>query len=294
MTEPLPAVPRAVEVFDAPPVFCEADIYRVQADMVRHCEQRRDRIALLDPPYSTACNGKLGIAAIRAWRHRFDSKFVALYFPWLRVVDPLRGVTTLFRDIPPSGHVAGQYAAADLNVGPHKAPANKPLVWTQDVTQALDEEEHGVLNCLGINAIRTVPGRGIRILGARLLSSDPDWRYVNVRRLLLMIEKAIERSIQWAAFEPNDDATRNKIRLVILSFLIALWQQGALAGDKLEQALFVKCDGENNPPEERDLGRLWVHIGVAPAKPFEFIVLRVGRIANAFEIESEIKFAGES
>ena len=127
----------------------------------------------------------------------------------------------------------------------------------------------------------------------RTLSSDPDSRYVNVRRLLLMIEKAIELSLQWAAFEPNDEVTRNKIRLSILSFLSALWQQGALAGETLEQALFVKCDEENNPPVERNNGRLWAHVGVAPAKPFEFILLRVGRIDNAFEIASQSGLAGE-
>jgi phage tail sheath protein FI len=268
-------------------VFPEYDIYRLQADLVAHCEHRRDRIALLDPPYATAFGDDFGISTIRAWRQRFDSKYAALYFPWLRVADPLRGVAGPTRDVPPSGHVLGQYAAAELNVGVHKAPANSPLAWTQDVTVTLDDERHGLLNHAGVNVIRTLPGRGIRILGARTLSSDPDWRYVNVRRLLLMIEKAIELSIQWAAFEPNDDLTRNKIRLSILSFLIALWQQGAFAGDQLEQALFVQCDGDNNPAAERDNGRLWVHIGVAPAKPFEFIILRVGRIDNTFEIAAQ-------
>jgi phage tail sheath protein FI len=181
----------------------------------------------------------------------------------------------------------GQYASADLSVGVHKAPANDPLSWIQDVTVGLDDELHGLLNHAGVNVVRPLPGRGIRILGARTVSSDPDWRYVNVRRLLLMIEKAIELSIQWAAFEPNDEITRNKIRLSILSFLIALWQRGAFSGNNVEEALFVKCDEENNPPNERDNGRMWVDIGVAPAKPFEFIVVRVGRIDNAFEIVSQ-------
>lgn len=293
VTEAPPIQPLPVEPVDAPPVFTEDEVYRVQADLVAHCENRRDRIALLDPPYATVRSDDFGITAIRAWRQRFDSKYAALYFPWLKVADPLRSVSNPTRDIPPSGHVLGQYAAADLNVGVHKAPANSPLAWTQDITVAIDDERHGLLNHIGVNVIRTLPGRGIRILGARTLSSDPDWRYVNVRRLLLMIEKAIELSIQWAAFEPNDDITRNKIRLSILSFLIVLWQQGAFAGDQLEQALFVQCDDVNNPPAERNNGRLWVHIGVAPAKPFEFIVLRVGRIDNTFEIAGQSRWTGE-
>lgn len=290
--EPPPTEPPLLEPADVSPVFSNEAIYRVQANLIVHCENRRDRIAVLDPPYETARRDDLGVTAIRAWRQRFDSKYAALYFPWLRVVDPLRGVAIPTRDIPPSGHVLGQYAAAEVNVGVHKAPANSPLAWTQDVTVALDDEQHGLLNHNGVNVLRTLPGRGVRILGARTVSSDPDWRYVNVRRLLIMIEKAIELAIQWAAFEPNDEITRHKIRLSILSFLIALWQQGALTGDDVEQALFVKCDEENNPPVERDNGRLWVHIGVAPAKPFEFTVLRVGRVDNAFEITSQTRLTG--
>lgn len=292
MSEPLPAAPVLKQAEDAPPRFSMEAIYRVQADLVNHCEQRRDRIALLDSPFETARDESLGVAAVRAWRQRFESKYAALYYPWLQVVDPLRGIKTPTRDIPPSGHVLGRYAASEREVGVHKAPANRPLVWVHDVTVMLNDELHGLLNHEGINVIRSTSGRGIRILGARTVSSDPDWRYVNVRRLMMMIEKAVELSIQWAAFEPNNAITRNKIRLTLMSFLIALWQQGALAGGSIEQSLFVKCDEENNPESERNLGRLWVDIGVAPAKPFEFIVLRVGRTGNAFEIAAESSIKG--
>jgi phage tail sheath protein FI len=210
----------------------------------------------------------------------------------VKVVDPLCGVSSPTRDIPPSGHILGQYAAAERESGVHKAPANKPLAWVQDVTAVTSDTVHGLLNHEGINVIRTTPGRGIRILGARMLSSDPDWRFVNVRRLMLMIGKAVEHSIQWAAFEPNDHNTRNKLRLTLMSFLVALWQQGAFSGDSIEQSFFVKCDEENNPDSERELGRLWIDVGVAPAKPFEFIVLRVGRSGNAFEIAGESSIKG--
>lgn len=279
-----PATPRTPAEVELPPVFSEEDLYRVQAALVQHCEELRDRIALLDPPFSTSQDNELGVGAVRAWRNRFDSKYAAFYYPWLRVVDPLRSSTAITRDIPPCGHVAGQYARTDFEVGVHKAPANSPLVWTQDVTVPMNDAVHGVLNPLGINVIRVLPGRGIRIFGARTASSDPDWRYVNVRRLMMMIEKAVYLSTQWAVFEPNDVYTRAKLQLSLTSFLIALWQQGALVGSTTQEAFFVKCDEENNPARERDNGRLLAEVGVAPSNPFEFIVVRVGRADNEFEI----------
>jgi phage tail sheath protein FI len=279
-----PATPRTPAEVELPPVFSEEDLYRVQAALVQHCEELRDRIALLDPPFSTSQDNELGVGAVRAWRSRFDSKYAAFYYPWLRVVDPLRSVTAITRDIPPCGHVAGQYARTDFEVGVHKAPANSPLVWTQDVTVPVNDAVHGVLNPLGINVIRVLPGRGIRIFGARTASSDPGWRYVNVRRLMMMIEKAVYLSTQWAVFEPNDVYTRAKLQLSLTSFLIALWQQGALVGSTTQEAFFVKCDEENNPARERDNGRLLAEVGVAPSNPFEFIVVRVGRADNEFEI----------
>jgi phage tail sheath protein FI len=180
--------------------------------------------------------------------------------------------------------VVGQWARSDFEFGVHKAPANSPLEWVQDVTATVDDSVCGILNPAGINVIRAFPGRGIRIFGARTISSDPDWRYLNVRRLMIMIEKAIDISTQWAAFEPNDVFTRSKICISLTSFLVALWQQGALVGETPGEAFFVKCNEENNPDSERDRGRLIADIGVAPSKPFEFIVLRLGRIGNNFEL----------
>jgi uncharacterized protein len=279
-----PAVPSTPAVGELPPVFSEDDIYRVQAALVQHCEDHGDRIALLDPPVAASLDNELGVGAVRAWRSRFDSKYAAFYYPWVRVVDPLRSSSAITLDIPPCGHVAGQYARTDFEVGVHKAPANSPLVWTQDVTVFVNNAVHGVLNPLGINVIRPLPGRGIRIFGARTVSSDPDWRYVNVRRLMMMIEKAVYLSTQWAVFEPNNVYTRAKLRLSLTSFLIALWQQGALVGETIQQAFFVKCDEENNPASERANGRLLAEVSVAPSNPFEFIIVRVGRKDNEFEI----------
>jgi len=281
---PAPAIPRAPSVGDLPPVFSEAEIYQAQTALIAQCEKLRDRIALLDPPFAAARDDKLGVGSARAWRSRFDSKYAAFYYPWLRVVDPAHSPASLTRDIPPSGHVAGQYAQSDFQFGVHKAPANSPLVWAQDVTVAVNDAMHGLLNPLGINAIRPLAGRGIRIFGARTVSSDSDWRYVNVRRLMMMIEKAIDVATQWAVFEPNDILTRAKLHLALTSFLLALWQSGALMGAAANEAFFVKCDEENNPPADREQGRMLAVVGVAPSRPFEFIILRVGRVHNEFEI----------
>jgi phage tail sheath protein FI len=282
---PLPAAPSApTAAIELPPVFSDAEIYRVQAAMVQQCEDRRDCIALLDPPIDASRDDALGLGAARVWRNKFDSTYAAFYYPWLRVVDPLRSAAAITRDIPPSGHVAGQYAQNDFDVGVHKAPANAPLAWAQDVTVPLDDAQHGVLNPLGINALRAFPGRGLRVMGARTVSSDPAFRYVNVRRLLMMIEKAIYLSTQWAVFEPNDAITRAKLRLSLTSFMVSLWQRGALAGATADQAFFVRCDEGNNPPPDRENGRLLAEVGVAPSYPFEFVILRVGRTDDEFEI----------
>lgn len=277
------AVPKPAAPVELPPIFSDDDIYRVQADLMQHCEERQDRFAVLDPPFNTATDPTLGISAVQAWRTRFDSSYAALYYPWTLVVDPLRGPGQLVRAIPPSGHVVGQYANTDVTVGVHKAPANVSLGWIQDVSATLTAPEHGVLNDAGINVIRALAGRGVRVMGARTMSSDPSWRFVNVRRLILMIMKAVDLSTQWAVFEPNDDTTRSKLSLALITYLGTLWQQGALAGASMQAAFFVKCDSDNNTPDDVSNGRLTVDVGVAPAIPFEFVVLRVWRAGNELE-----------
>lgn len=274
---------------EVPPRFSDEQIFQVQSALIEHCERRCDRVAVLDPPLNAAQNDHLGLGAILAWRARFDSSYAALYYPWLRVLEPRNTAST--RVIPPSGHVMGQYANVDLAAGVHQAAANQSLEWVQASSVPLSDGQHEVLNPVGINAIREVLGRGIRVMGARTLSADPDWRYMNVRRLLLMIRKAVDIATQWAVFEPNDDNTRNKLSMALRSFLTAIWQQGALVGATAEQAFFVKCDQENNPPEQRDKGQLLAHIGIAPSKPFEFVVLRVGRQGNELEITESVLLA---
>lgn len=288
---PLAATPFPPSVGDLPPRFGAEAIALVHAAMVEQCERRRDRVALLDPPYEAATRLTFALCALREWRQRFDSAFAVLYAPWLTVVDPLRAMpgrrsagAAPTRAIPPSGHAAGVFAATDLTRGVHVAPANLPLNWVQDTTLPLDDVRHGVLNSLGVNAIRVQRGRGVRMLGARTLASDTDWRFVNVRRLVSMIGKAIDLSIQWAVFEPNDWRTRAKLSLAVGSFLSELWQRGAFVGATPQEAYYLRCDESNNPPAARARGELLLEVGVAPAVPFEFIVLRIGRDANGFAI----------
>jgi phage tail sheath protein FI len=248
----------------------------VQQALVRHCETLADRFALLDPlpPESKAA---LDPSRVLQWRQNFDTSYAALYYPWTMVVDPLRLGGQLLRAIPPSGHAAGMIAWTDLNRGVHIAPANRVLNWMQAFSEDINEEWQGVLNPAGVNALRLLPGRGFRIYGARTVSSDTQLRFVNVRRTLLMIEKALDLSLQWTVFEPNDYALRQLIALAVSGFLTALWQRGALVGGSPEEAFFVRCDADNNPPDQVALGRLIVEVGVSIVQPAEFVIIRVGR-----------------
>lgn len=274
---------------EQPPVFDDDQVFRVQAALVQHCELRQDRMAILDPPAASALDRAEAIALIRAWRQRFDSKYTALYYPWVSVREPRKTARgQLLRHVPPSGHILGRYASTDLQVGVHKAPANVGLEWAEDVSVQTSDEEHGMLNEDGVNVIRPFSGRGIRIAGARTVSADPDWRFLNVRRLVLMVREAVARSTQWVVFEPNGYYTRANVRVALSSFLDSLWKQGALAGGQAEEAYYVKCDEENNPPEVSD-GRLIADVAIAPAYPFEFVVLRVGRTANELEISETVE-----
>lgn len=268
---------------EMPPQFSDDAVFVMQSTLVQLCDERRDRIAVLDPTATMAQDAAQGFALVQEWRARFDTRHAALYYPWLHVVDPLAAAPT--RRVPASGHVAGLYAQLDREVGVHRAPANRVLAWVEDVTADLDDARHGELNLMGVNVVRAQPGLGLRVLGARTLSSDPTWRFVNVRRLVMMVMKAIDHATQWAVFEPNDDVTRARLAQALSEFLAALWSRGALVGPSAAQAFLVRCDEVNNPPELRDNGQLLAEVAIAPSQPFEFVVLRVGRQGNAFEIE---------
>lgn len=278
---------------EVPPVFGVHEVHRVQAEMVLQAETRRDRFALLDPPHDVALDPLAGIRGVLDWRSRFDTSYAALSYPWLKVSDPVGGPGSV-RLVPATGHVAGVMAATDLDEGVHRAPANRRLDWALGPSVAVDDARHAVLNRAGVNVARSVGGRGLRLLGARTMSADPDWVFVNVRRLMSMIEKALGIALQWAVFEPNGFLTRARATMTVTFFLDALHEAGMLAGATAEGSFFVRCDLDNNPPEQRDLGQLLVEVGVAPSQPFEFVVLRVGRVRDSVEVRGASSALGRT
>jgi phage tail sheath protein FI len=268
-------------VVEDPPEFDIDDIERAQRAMVEHCEMLKDRIAILDSLYD------LDISEVYNWRLKFDSKYAALYYPWIVVNDPLQIKGEITREIPPSGYVSGVFARTDLTKGVHKAPANEEMMGVRDLVVTVTDNEQDILNPAGVNCLRNFPGRGILIWGSRSVSSDTTWRFINIRRLLIMIEESIEEAMQWAVFEPNDVHLRNGIILAVTSFLETLWSKGALAGNTASEAFFVKCDEVNNPQSVIDEGKIITDIGVAPSVPAEFIVFRIGKIKDKIEIIEE-------
>ena len=207
----------------------------------------------------------------------YDSKYGALYWPWIKVFDPIAGQA---RFVPPSGHIAGIWARNDDTRGVWKAPANEVIRGAISLELQLTKSEQDQLNPVGIDCIRAFPGRGIRVWGARTLSSDPAWRYVNVRRLFNYIEESVIGGTQWVVFEPNDMALWQRVRRTINAFLVRTWRDGALLGATPQEAFYVKCDSETNPSEVIDAGQLVVEIGIAPVKPAEFVIFRIAQFSG--------------
>jgi hypothetical protein len=249
----------------------EEDIRSVQVALIAHCEQMGDRVAIIDPPPG------LNARDVRVWRQNtagYDSQYAALYYPWVKVFDPSSGRA---RVVPPSGHMAGIWARSDAERGVHKAPANEVIRGAVDLELQITRGEQDLLNPIGVNCIRAFPGRGIRVWGARTLSSDPAWRYLNVRRYFNYLEESILLGTQWAVFEPNDQMLWARIRRNISAFLTNEWRAGALFGATAPASFYVKCDEETNPPESVDVGRVVCEIGVAPVKPAEFVIFRLAQ-----------------
>lgn len=246
----------------------------VQGMMIAHCERMGDRVAILDAPPN------LTPQEIKNWRMNvagFDSSYAALYYPWITVMDPVLNKPI---QVPPCGHMAGIWARNDNTRGVHKAPANEVVQGALTTVYQTTKGEQDTLNPIGVNCIRAFPGRGIRVWGARTLSSNPSWRYINVRRLFNYVEKSIENGTQWVVFEPNDRMLWGRVRRDISNFLTMVWRDGALFGSAPAEAFYVKCDDELNPPASRDLGRLIVEIGMAPVKPAEFVIFRISQWAG--------------
>ncbi|HWS34208.1 MAG TPA: phage tail sheath family protein [Actinoplanes sp.] len=257
------------------------DVKAAQLALISHCEQMGDRMAILDaPPELTA-------QQVRVWRQEtagYDSKFAALYYPWIKVFDPAGGRAIV---MPPSGHVAGLWSRTDNERGVHKAPANEVLRGVVDLQNNITKGEQDLLNPIGVNCIRAFPGRGVRVWGARTLASDPEWRYVNVRRLFNYIEESILLGTQWIVFEPNDQRLWGTIRRNITAFLTDEWRRGALFGATAADSFYVKCDAETNPPDVVDRGQVVCEIGICPVKPAEFVIFRLSQFSDSTSLINE-------
>lgn len=269
----------AIEPLDTVDLVCapdimqspESDRVQMQRLVLEHCNQMGDRFAILD-----SLPQKATISEILEQRNKLQSykdaaNNGALYFPWIKVVS--NGDW-----IPPCGHIAGIYAQSDRALGFPQTPANYPLEGVLALTVNLSHNDLNKLNPEeqpGINCLRVLKGRGIRIWGGRTLSQNPDWRYINVRRLFLTVHRWIERNLADVVFEPNDSRLWIRIERELTTYLQSLFQKGALKGNTPQEAFYIKCDGEINPPEMRDAGTVVTEIGLAPTIPNEFIVVRL-------------------
>ena len=253
-----------------------ARVKMVQEAIVAHCERLRYRFAVLDSPPG------LNPQQAKEWREylNLDSSYAALYYPWIEVMD-LSGAGSTSKLVPPSGHVVGIYNRTDANRGVHKAPANDTVLGAVNVETKLSKAEQDLLNPIGVNCIRAFPAMGIRVWGARTLSSNGAWRYISVRRLFILVEASMDIGLTWVVFEPNDTDLWAKVVRDVTSFLRVVWRSGALFGTTPEQAFYVKCDEELNPLEIRDMGQLIIEVGLAPVKPAEFVIFRISQWAGA-------------
>jgi len=242
--------------------------------LVEQCERLKDRFAVIQAPQA---------AALPATHQPSvqNSKYAAYYYPWLEITDPTTGTTKL---IPPGGHVVGIYARSDIERGVHKAPANEVVRGISDIQLQVTKGQQDILNPKGINVIRYFPGRGNLVWGARTVSRDPDWKYVNVRRLFIFVEESIEEATQWVVFEPNDEPLWARVRRSVSDFLTRLWMDGMLQGRTKEEAYFVRCDRTTMTQADIDNGRLIMLIGIAPVKPAEFVIFRIGQWTGGSDV----------
>lgn len=243
----------------------ETDVEVVQQAMISQCERLKTRFAIMDFP------DPIDHRKASQWRLLFDSAYGAFYFPWLQV-DNEAGERRL---IPPSGHVAGVYAKCDEKMGAYRAPANEPLEGIVGLGRDLFEHDIAQLNQEGINCLKAFPRRGIRVWGARTVSSDPQWIFINVRRVVSTVIRSVARGLQWSVFETNNPKLWKSLELQVGSFLRTLWTKGFFSGATPEESFYVKCDGETNTQETRDAGMVIIECGVAPVRPAEYLVFRV-------------------
>ena len=288
----------------AAPGQAGADAYDA---LLTHCEQLQDRVAILDAPEQVAdLNLLIQVATVQPGGRRraaaegeaetppvvglrprqSDGGFGAFYYPWITTRDALD--PALIVNVPPSGHIAGIWARSDATRGVHKAPANEIIRGALGLSRRLSRDEHGLLNPAGVNVIRFFSGEGVRVMGARTVApASSEYRYLNVRRLFSMVEESIAESMRWVLFEPNSIPLWKSIQRDISAFLIRLWRDGALMGATPQEAFFVKCDAETNPPENVDAGIVTTVIGLAPVRPAEFVIFRISQYAGGTQIDTQ-------
>lgn len=251
------------------------EVGKMQSEVLRHCDQLEDRFAILDS--LPRANGE----EVSQQRGTLSGQNGALYYPWVRVPG---GPAWTDGFVPPCGHVAGVFALTDERVGVHKAPANEVLEGVSDLEVNLSHAQQALLNPEGINCLRSFPGRGLRVWGARTLSDDPAWTYVNVRRLFLTVGRWIERNMAAAAFEPHGPGLWARLGRELTAYFHELFRKGALMGPTAEEAFYVKCDGETNPAEMREAGMVVTEVGLTPSVPGEFVAVRIIHSASGVSI----------
>jgi hypothetical protein len=258
--------------------------------VVAHCEKMGDRVAILDsaanespfdpPPKPSVLDHRSKLSSTRGYG--------ALYYPWIKILDPASSTGADEILIPPCGAIAGIYARSDATVGVHKAPANEDVRNAFDLERRLTDEEQGELNVEGVNVLRMFPGSGRPVVwGARTIApaAMTAWRYINVRRLFLYIEESLQKGLHPWVFDPNDLGLWKRLDRTVTEFLTRVWRSGALFGATPAQAFYVKIDEENNPEPVRALGQVVIEVGLAPVRPAEFIVVRIGMWAGRSDIQ---------
>ena len=239
----------------------------VQASLIAFCENKKSCFAILDVPMELKKTND-----VANFRDMYDSTYAAMYHPWLEMYDAGAKRAAYF---PPSGAMAGIYARTDIERGVHKAPANEVVRGCTGLSCAYNEGEQDILNPIGVNLIRSFTGRGIRVWGARTISSNGLWKYLNVRRLFIYVEESIKANTNWVVFEPNSTTLWNRVTRTIETFLATCWRDGALAGSTPSEAFFVECGPTTMTQDDIDNGRLICQIGIAPVKPAEFVIFRI-------------------
>jgi uncharacterized protein len=247
-------------------VYAPGQSAPVNKAVITHCENMRFRFAVVDPDKNVNATDFQPRSAVQ------DTEYAALYYPWIWISDPQTGVR---KNVPPGGHVLGVYARTDAERGVFKSPANEILRNVLDLNADIDDGKQDILNPRGINAIRKFPERGIRVWGARTLTSNALWKYVSVRRLFIFLERSIYEGTQWVVFEPNDDRLWARVIDTIRLFLRTQWRLGALFGRTEEEAFFITCDRTTMTQDDILNGRLICEIGIAPVRPAEFVIFRI-------------------